>query len=253
MRLDSTRRRRQSSWFMSLWQLRCLILAPVLLFVMCSTMVSCGGGGGCSGSYDANGNFEPGVCSTPRSQPRLQPGGFEHLLWYAGSSNAHALAHGQYYSQNDADPDSFAPGHQHRGSSGKSGPVPRAWVFQEKQRQRVHRRHHDRRRHTLDFDQLGFAGAAELVRKWRRLPADKSGLRMRRTSVPAGSPRFLSGLRSSAQLVAELRSMRNADADGHGHAQGRDCRPRDCGKPAALESKACCNGPSMRWSRLPAR
>lgn len=51
---------------MSSWRLRWLVIGPVLMFVLGATMLSCGGGGaGCSGTFDAFGNFVPGVCPSP--------------------------------------------------------------------------------------------------------------------------------------------------------------------------------------------
>ncbi len=50
---------------MSAWRLRALILGPVLIFVFGTTLISCGGGGGCTGSFDAFGNFIPAVCPSP--------------------------------------------------------------------------------------------------------------------------------------------------------------------------------------------
>jgi outer membrane protein assembly factor BamB len=48
------------------WRLRWIVVAPVLLFVAFTVaMSSCGGSSGCTGSYDAFGNFEPGVCPSP--------------------------------------------------------------------------------------------------------------------------------------------------------------------------------------------
>lgn len=55
---------------MSSWRLRWLIIGPVVLFVMGTLMVSCGGGGGgCGGTFDAFGNFVPGFCATPGPGP----------------------------------------------------------------------------------------------------------------------------------------------------------------------------------------
>ena len=48
------------------WRLRWLIIAPVALFVMTTLLMSsCGGGGGCLGSYDEFGDFVPGLCPSP--------------------------------------------------------------------------------------------------------------------------------------------------------------------------------------------
>lgn len=52
------------------WRLRWLIVAPVVLFVAGTLLMSsCGGGSsGCQGSFDSFGNFLPGVCPTPGPQ-----------------------------------------------------------------------------------------------------------------------------------------------------------------------------------------
>src|SRR6202035_4352076 len=49
------------------WRLRWLIVAPVALFVMITLLMSScgGGGGGCLGSFDAFGDFVPGLCPSP--------------------------------------------------------------------------------------------------------------------------------------------------------------------------------------------
>jgi len=48
------------------WRLRWLVIAPVLLFVVLTlAMSSCGGGGGCEGSFDEFGDFVAGQCPTP--------------------------------------------------------------------------------------------------------------------------------------------------------------------------------------------
>ena len=48
-----------------LWRLRWLVVGPVVLFVAVTLLMSsCGGSSGCSGSFDAFGNFLPGVCPT---------------------------------------------------------------------------------------------------------------------------------------------------------------------------------------------
>jgi outer membrane protein assembly factor BamB len=52
------------------WRLRWLIVAPVVLFVAATVLMSsCGGGSsGCAGSFDPFGNFVPGFCPTPGPQ-----------------------------------------------------------------------------------------------------------------------------------------------------------------------------------------
>src|SRR5271166_2915044 len=52
------------------WRLRWLIIAPVVLFVAGTLLMSsCGGGSsGCFGTYDAFGNFISGVCPSPGPQ-----------------------------------------------------------------------------------------------------------------------------------------------------------------------------------------
>ena len=48
------------------WRLRWLVVAPIVLFVALTLMMSsCGGSSGCEGSFDEFGNFLPGVCPTP--------------------------------------------------------------------------------------------------------------------------------------------------------------------------------------------
>lgn len=52
------------------WRLRWIVVAPVVLFVALTVvMSSCGGSSGCNGSFDQFGNFVPGVCPTPQPEP----------------------------------------------------------------------------------------------------------------------------------------------------------------------------------------
>jgi outer membrane protein assembly factor BamB len=53
------------------WRLRWLVLAPVVLFVAGTLLMSsCGGGGsGCEGSFDEFGNFVAGLCPSPGAEP----------------------------------------------------------------------------------------------------------------------------------------------------------------------------------------
>lgn len=51
---------------------RWLIVAPVVLFVFATLIASCGGGGGCSGSYNSFGIFVSGGCPTAQSTTGYQ-------------------------------------------------------------------------------------------------------------------------------------------------------------------------------------
>src|SRR5271167_2838411 len=52
------------------WRLRWLVIAPVVLFVAGTLLMSsCGGSSGCTGSYNEFGAFEPGVCPSPGAEP----------------------------------------------------------------------------------------------------------------------------------------------------------------------------------------
>ena len=55
------------------WPLRWIIIAPVVLFVaLTMLMSSCGGSSSCNGSFDAFGNFIAGACPTPGPQSGFQ-------------------------------------------------------------------------------------------------------------------------------------------------------------------------------------
>lgn len=66
---------------MSRWRLRALIVGPVLILVFGITIASCGGGGGCGGTFDAFGNFIPGACPSPRPGPGFS---LESIAVYSG-------------------------------------------------------------------------------------------------------------------------------------------------------------------------
>ena len=53
------------------WRLRWIVVAPVVLFVAFTVLMSsCGGGGSdCTGSFDQFGNFQAGVCPSPAPGP----------------------------------------------------------------------------------------------------------------------------------------------------------------------------------------
>jgi outer membrane protein assembly factor BamB len=48
---------------------RWLVVAPVVLFVFATMMASCGGGGGCAGSFNSSGIFVSGVCPGASPSP----------------------------------------------------------------------------------------------------------------------------------------------------------------------------------------
>jgi outer membrane protein assembly factor BamB len=61
---------------------RWLVLVPVVLIAFGTTMVSCGGGSSCGGSFDSFGNFVPGACPGATPSPGFT---LEDLILAAGS------------------------------------------------------------------------------------------------------------------------------------------------------------------------